>query len=114
MEIVIYFKMQWIHHIFFFLNSNETLMKCEVHFYLQSLDSVCNPIINKPKPKVEPPKEEKKENKEGDKDGQKDSAAGEKSANNSAESEAKPESKQEMEVDWWCRIYNFYTPFAFS
>jgi heat shock protein 4 len=26
----------------------------------QALESVCNPILNKPKPKVEPPKEEKK------------------------------------------------------
>lgn len=111
MEIVIYFKMQCIHHIFFLKIQikpwwNVKYITCD--FYLQSLDSVCNPIINKPKPKVEPPKEEKKENKEGNKDGQKDSAAGEKSANNSAESEAKPESKQEMEVDWWCRIYNLY------
>ena len=61
----------------------------------QSLDSVCNPIINKPKPKVEPPKEEKKENKEG----KEEAAPGEKPASNSTESEAKPENKQEMEVD---------------
>lgn len=81
------------------LFENPTVLASQIMSTKKSLDSVCNPIINKPKPKVEPPKEEKKENKEGDKDGQKDSAAGEKSANNSAESEAKPESKQEMEVD---------------
>lgn len=30
--------------------------------YVQELYSACNPVVSKPKPKVEPPKEEKTEN----------------------------------------------------
>ena len=32
--------------------------------YLQMLEALCNPILNKPKPKVEPPKEEEKKEEE--------------------------------------------------
>lgn len=49
------------------------------HFIIfQSLESTCNPVINKPKPKPkeEPPKEEKKDTGNGEniEDGKKDQA----------------------------------------
>ena len=32
-----------------------------VVYLSQALESLCNPIVNKPKPKVEPPKDDKKD-----------------------------------------------------
>lgn len=67
----------------------------------QTLESTCNPIINKPKPKPkeEPPKDEKKEGKTNgekmDEGGPKEQA---KSAAGDAKTE-KPNGPAEMDVD---------------
>ena len=47
-------------------NSMQLSEECTLTLYVclvfpQSLEALCNPILNKPKPKVEPPKDEKKE-----------------------------------------------------
>lgn len=67
----------------------------------QNLESTCNPIMNKPKPKVEPPKEEKKdEKKEGEQTTTGDKT--EQQAKDSATETAGPKSEEpkvDMEVD---------------
>ncbi|CAG2234225.1 HSPA4 [Mytilus edulis] len=65
----------------------------------QSLDTTCNPIMNKPKPKVEPPKEEKKDvKKEGENNGEKMETDSTKPGETPADS-PKTEVKPEMDID---------------
>lgn len=65
----------------------------------QALDTTCNPIMNKPKPKVEPPKEEKKEvKKEGENNGEKMETDSTKPGETPADS-PKTEIKPEMDID---------------
>ncbi|XP_045204095.2 heat shock 70 kDa protein 4-like [Mercenaria mercenaria] len=80
-------------------HENPAVLASQIRQTRQDLDTLCNPIINKPKPKPkeEPPKddkkgekkEEKKEDKSESKDGEKDDSAG----------DAKPNGPAEMDVD---------------
>lgn len=66
---------------------------CIYDIYFQSLDSTCNPIINKPKPKVEPPKEEKKDETNGD------NMETDSNPSETATDSPKTEQKSEMDID---------------
>ena len=80
---------------------------------LQFLEDFCNPIVNKPKPKVEPPKEEKKVPKNGEDGGEKKEncsqpAKEETQKENDSQQQDSPPSEQppksasdlDMEIDW--------------
>lgn len=43
------------------LISSICIVPCICYHSLQNLETSCNPVVNKPKPKVEPPKDEDKE-----------------------------------------------------
>jgi heat shock protein 4 len=73
---------------------------------LQALESTCNPIINKPKPKVEPPKVEepkKEENKDGGAAGDADSKGEQPDSTTPAAQpesmDAESSSKHDMDID---------------
>lgn len=67
---------------------------------LQELSSTCNPIISKPKPKVEPPKEEKTPEQNGPVNGQEGSEARTSSPNKDQPAPESTEAKlPEMDID---------------
>ena len=76
-------------------------------FRFQGLEAVCNPILNKPKPKPkeEPPKDAKKEEEASTEN--KDTPAENSTETNTsqnatnAESAENTEDKADMELDWW-------------
>lgn len=65
--------------------------------FIQSMDSVVLPILNKPKPKVEPPKEEKPKDKPADeqKNNQNQNAQG----NNHSQSQQQQQQTEEEKMD---------------
>ena len=63
--------------------------------YFQALETVANPVMTKPKPKVEPPKEDKKEEQKGSGDAEK--KEGEENTDQNA-SQSEPV-KPDMDVD---------------
>ena len=69
-----------------------------VHF-LQVLESVCKPIVTKPKPKVEPPKDEGAKEGEGEKmdQGEGEGEQGEEEGKQGEESKASGEEEQPKE-----------------
>ena len=81
---------------------------CLLISFHQLLETTCNPILNKPKPKAEPPKEEKKEEKTEEKAEEKKEDAKEEneSAEKQEETENSSETKADMELDWWQQWYH--------
>ncbi|KAJ8297812.1 hypothetical protein KUTeg_024343 [Tegillarca granosa] len=81
------------------LYDKPAVLTSQIRTTQQNLESTCNPIMNKPKPKVEPPKEEKKEEKkEGEQAGDKTEQQQNDSAAGSGEAKSE-EPKVDMEVD---------------
>lgn len=79
-----------IHKELFF---NTWLLWTIFFFLFQSLESFCNPIVAKPKPKVEPPpKEDKKEQNGGEK-----KEDGKEKANNEQKEEEQPQQTPQTE-----------------
>lgn len=71
-----------------------SVLVSQIMSHKQSLEFTCNPIMNKPKPKVDPPKEEKKEEKNGEK-----METDSKTSDTPAADSPKTEQKSDMDID---------------
>ncbi|XP_070553175.1 heat shock 70 kDa protein 4-like [Ptychodera flava] len=74
-------------------HQNPAVMSDQILTEKKNLETVCNPIINKPKPKVEPPKDDKKEEK---KEGESGDAKPEGAATQ-PEQEQQPQQQQQQQ-----------------
>ena len=64
------------------------------------MESSCNPIVNKPKPKVEPPKDDDKDKKATTEEKMDDNDKNSGAKSEEATAPAQPQAAEEMDVDW--------------
>lgn len=81
-------------------HENPVIFVSQVMSEKKAMESVCSPVMNKPKPKVEPPKEEKKEETSANNSGAGGDPTPQDSSANGAAAPADPQSKTgDMEID---------------
>ena len=96
-------KAQWLNNSVVALEkcpktTNPTVLNCQFYTEKDAFESICRPILNKPKPKVEPPKEDEKKAEEPKK-ASKEEEKMEETVNGGSEQQQQQQ-QQNMDLDW--------------